>query len=124
MTEAARRRTDLERIPPEATAEAERLLTTPAGADRASRQAEIARANRDKQRLTTTISTANERVGQLRSDLRTASPADRDRNVWIVLPETRRPASVEQGRQLLETAQAEQRAAQDALEIATRNVAG
>ncbi|MCQ6557026.1 hypothetical protein NPS70_28135, partial [Streptomyces sp. C10-9-1] len=124
MTEAARRRTDLERLPPETTAEAERLLTTPAGADRASRQAEIARAKRDKQRLAASINAANERVGQLRSDLRTASPADRDRNVWIVLPETRRPASVEQGRQLMETAQAEQRAAQDALEIATRNVAG
>ncbi|MFF9795701.1 hypothetical protein [Streptomyces bacillaris] len=123
MAEAARRRTDVERLSPEATAEAERLLTTPAGADRASRQAEIARANRDKQRLAATISTANERVGQLRSDLRTASPADRDRNVWIVLPATRRPASVEQGRQLMETAQAEHRAAQDALEIATRRAA-
>ncbi|WP_267246167.1 hypothetical protein [Streptomyces sp. PR69] len=123
MTEAARRRTDLERLPPETTAEAERLLTTPAGADRASRQAEIARAKRDKQRLAATINAANERIGQLRSDLRTASPADRDRNVWIVLPETRRPASVEQGRQLMETAQAEQRAAQDALEIATRHAA-
>jgi hypothetical protein len=120
--EAARRRTDVESLTPEVIAEAERLLTTAAGADRASRQADIARASREKQRLTTAISTAVERVGHLRSELRTASPgAERDRNVWIVLPEARRPTSVEQGRQLLLTAQAEHRSAQEALETLTRH---
>ncbi|MER7755227.1 hypothetical protein [Kitasatospora sp. NPDC097643] len=121
--EAARRRGEAERLPPDLLTEAEQLLATAAGADRAGREAAIARANREKERLRTVLSTAAERVGQLTSELRQASPADRDRNVWIVLPDERRPTTVQHGYQLLEDAQAQQRDAQEALDNAVRHAA-
>lgn len=96
------------------------LLASAHGADAAGRQTGRARAAREQQRHQLAITAATERIGKLGSELRAATPAD-NRNVWIMLPDDRRPATVEQGRSLLEAAGADQRAAQVALDAAVRH---
>lgn len=97
-----------------------RLLASAQGADAANRQAGRARATREEQRQEAAIRAATQRVGERSSELRAATPSD-NRNVWITLPEDRRPTSVEHGRSLHEAASTDQRAAQDKLDAAVRH---
>jgi hypothetical protein len=115
--EVARLRADVAGHPAADVTRGRELLRSADGADTAGRQAAADRADRERMRSEAAISAAMEKLGKLRSELRAATPSD-NRNVWIVLPADRRPATVDEGRNLLEAAAAEQRAAQEELEAA------
>ena len=110
-TEAARLRADVDGNDPDDIARGAELLRSPDGADVAGRQAAIARTKRERTRCDEAIGTAKEKAGVITGQLETATPSD-NRNVWIQLPEERRPTSVEHGRQLLTAAIADQRVSQ------------
>ncbi len=116
---AAQLRSELAKVDPADVARGRHLLAGSDGADPASRRAATARLQRARVRHDEEFATAQKDVGRVSSELTAASPSERERNVWIVLPEQRRPVNVAHGRGLLETAAAEQRAAQQALEAAT-----
>jgi hypothetical protein len=123
-TKAAAARAQVAQLPTDTVARAEHLLTSPAAADRAGRAAETARVQRERSRYAEAFTAAAERVGNLRSELRAATPGDRDRNVWTTLPDERRPRTVDHGRELHATAIIEQRTAQELLEAAVTHAAG
>ncbi|AXH93553.1 hypothetical protein ACFWDZ_25860 [Micromonospora aurantiaca] len=121
--EAARLRADVAGRDPADVARGTELLNTPEGSDPAGRQTAAGRAERERRRCEDAITAATEKIGTMRSELNAATPSD-NRNVWIQLPDDRRPITVEHGRALLEAATTEQRAAQERLEHANAHAAG
>ncbi|MET7423589.1 hypothetical protein [Dactylosporangium sp. NPDC005555] len=109
--DAARLRTDVDSQDPTDVERGRQLLASPDGADAAGRQAATARADRERVRHDLAIGAATRKAGELSNELAKASPSDH-RNVWIQLPDDRRPTSVAHGRELLTAGAAEHRAAQ------------
>ncbi|GIG93175.1 coiled-coil domain-containing protein [Plantactinospora endophytica] len=114
-SDAARLRADVNGHDPDDIARASELLRSPDGADATGRQAAIARTKRERTRCDEAMSAAKEKVGVVTGELKAVTPSD-NRNVWIQLPEERRPTSVEHGRQLLTAAIVDQRAGQQRYE--------
>jgi hypothetical protein len=120
--DAARLRSDIDRHDQADVARGTALLATPEGADAEGRQAAVARTQRKRRRCEDAISGATGKLGKLGSELKAATPSD-NRNVWVQLPDDRRPTSVEYGRVLTAAAVVEQRAAQERLEAAVAHAA-
>ncbi|MDQ0692135.1 hypothetical protein [Arthrobacter sp. W4I7] len=122
-TAAARARAAISGPMPAVIARAEQLLASPDGADPAGRAAAAARVERERRRQGTAYDEALALAAKLRTQLEAATPGEADRNTWTVLPEDRRPRDVAHGRELIITAQADQRGAQEELDRAGEQAA-
>ncbi|GAA3671678.1 hypothetical protein GCM10023081_07520 [Arthrobacter ginkgonis] len=120
---ATRARAAVSAHKPEIIARAEQLLASPEGADPAGRATAAARVDRERTRHATAHDEALALAAKLRTQLEAATPGEADRNVWTILPDDRRPCDVAHGRELLITAQADQRRAQEELDRAGEDAA-
>lgn len=100
-------------------AEAERLRSTPAGADHASWSVGADNARRAVSRLRVQAEGLGKRVGQLEQAVLVASPTEPGRRAWTSLSERWQPTNPGHGDELQVEAQQESRKAQQRLDEAT-----
>lgn len=100
-------------------AEAERLRSTPAGADHASWNVGADNARRAVSRLRAQAEGLGKRVGQLEQAVLVASPTEPGRRSWTSLSERWQPTNPGHGDELQVEAQQESRKAQQRLDEAT-----